>query len=152
MNLNKTGLRALIYTTLGLILAATFLLLSAFSSSTIGLLLFFLPEFENDLSMKIGIVALLILSYIFGSKVKVEIVQKHRNKYLITYLYGMLTLLTTSLVYNIVRLATCDNCIESDFDSIFMFFIRPLSIGLIFGLPSILIFGTLFAIQTSKAK
>ena len=150
MNLNRTGLRALAYTILGFILSLTLLLL-AFSFTSLGLLVFILPEFDDELSFKIGLAFLLIFSYFFGNKAKVEIVEKQRNKYLVSYLYGMLTLFAASLAYSVVRLTVRDNCIENDINSISIFFLRPLYIGLLFGFPSILLFGTLFARHASQA-
>ena len=149
---NRGGLYAVIYTVFGLLLSFCLLLATCRLSSTIGLLFLFLPEFSYNLCFKIGLFALLVFSYLFGNKATIKIQAKRRNKYLLTYFYGIVTILTSSLVYNIVRLILYDNIVEFGFNSIFVFFCRPIFIGLVYGLPSIFVFGTLFARQIVKMK
>ena len=149
---NKGGLYAVIYTVFGLLFSFCLLLVTCRLSSTIGLLFLFLPEFSFDLCFKIGLFALLVFSYLLGNKATIEIQAKRRNKYLLTYHYGIVSVLTSSLVYNIVRLILYDNIIEFEFNSIFVFFCRPIFIGLVYGLPSIFLFGTLFARQMARLK
>ena len=149
---NKGGLYAVIYTVLGLLFSFGLLLVTCGFSSTIALLFLFLPEFSYDLCFKIGLFALLVFSYLFGNKATIEIQAKRRNKYLLTYLYGIISVLTSSLVYSIVRLILYENIIEFEFNTIFVFFYRPILIGLVYGLPSIFIFGTFFARQIAKLK
>jgi hypothetical protein len=149
---NIGGLYAVIYTVFGLLFSFCILLVTCRLSSTIGLLFLFLPEFSFDLCFKIGLFALLVFSYLFGNKATIEIHAKRRNKYLLTYLYGILTVLTSSLLYSTVRLILYENIIEFDFNTIIMFFYRHLLIGLVYGLLSIFIFGTLFARQISRWK
>jgi hypothetical protein len=102
------------------------------------------------LCFKIGLIALVVLSYFLGNRATIDILVKHRNKYLVIYLYGLINLLTASVIYNITRLVLYDN--EFDLDSMLMLFGRPIFIGLVFGLPSIILFGTIFARQITKLK
>ena len=149
---NKGGLYAVIFTVFGLLFSFFLLMVAVRSSSTIALLFIFLPEFVYDLCFKVGVVALLAFSYYFGNKAFVEIVAKRRNKYLTTYLFGLISILTSGIIYNVLRLLLRDETFEFDQNSIFVFFFRPIFIGLVFGIPSIIIFGTLFARQIARLK
>jgi hypothetical protein len=147
---NKAGLYAVMYTVFGFIFSFLILIVAARLSPTIGALFIFLAEFDYNFGFKIGFLSLLVISYLLGKKAYFEIREKHRNKYLICYIYGVFTIFISSLVYNITRLILYDNVVDLDFQSIYIFVCRPIFIGLILGLPSIILFGTLFARQLSR--
>lgn len=147
---NKAGLYAVIYTVFGLILSFLLLVVAARLSPTIGALFIFLAEFEYDLGFKIGFLSLLVISYILGNKAYFEISEKHKNKYITSYLYGVFSILISSLFYNLTRLILYDDVVDLDFQSIYIFVCRPIFIGLILGLPSIFLFGTMFARQLAR--
>lgn len=149
---NIVGLYTVVFTLCGFAVSFLLLIITARLSSSIALLLFFLPEFNFDLSFEIGLISLLVFNYLLGQNLYKNLIITGRKKYFIAYLYSLLSLLLASLVYNTIRLILYDNIIECDIDSIYIFFCRPLFIGLIFGIPSVIIFGTLFTFLVSRLK
>lgn len=147
---NKGGLNAILCIILGLLFSI--LPFSLSTRTSLSLFLFFSPETEINTYFVIGLLTLIIIGYFLGRKASIEIILKKRNKYLITYLYGLSNILTTAFIYGSIRLIGQPCPIELDNNLLIVFFYRPVFLSLLFGLPSLLLFGLLFAKRISKLK